>query len=253
MDASRLRELRSKDKVAWGIHLSFFCPETIEVCGLLGFEWLLLDAEHMPLHHHLCRDLARAADLAGLPCVVRVPEIRAAVIEGFLDAGVVGILAPNVSSVAAARALVAAVKFSPEGQRGAAARSRAANYGLTQTPAEFARQANELTFTAALIETQSGLDQLESITAVPGLDYIGVGASDLALSLGCDEGMRDPDFRAIVENAQARIKACRKPQLAVVSDADQGKKAAAAGATLVAVPDALLFATAGRSFLQQVK
>ena len=241
-----------KDETAWGIHLSFLCPEVIEFCGLLGFKWLLLDAEHGSLNHHLSRELVRAADVAGMFCIVRVPEISASVIEGFLDAGAVGILAPNVSTVSQAQALVAAVKFSPEGVRGSAPRSRAANYGLTQSPSDYCRRANEATLAAALIETQQGIDELESIMAVPGLDYIAIGPNDLGLSLGIDGGMADPTVHAIVEGAQARIAAYGKPQISVVVDSDQARKAAAGGTTLIAIPDTVLFADAGRAFLTQV-
>ena len=122
------------DKVLWGVHLSFFSPELIELCGALGFQWLFLDAQHTPLNPLLCRELVRAADLAEMFCLVRVPEISAVAIEGFLDAGVVGILAPNISTPAQAKDLVAAVKFSPHGSRGAGFLSRAARYGLIPRP-----------------------------------------------------------------------------------------------------------------------
>lgn len=251
LDGFRMNKLRSKDTVAYGVHLSFLCPEVIEFFGLLGFEWILLDAEHQPLNHQLCRELVRAADLAGLPCVVRVPEIKACVIEGYLDVGVLGILAPQVSSEAEARALVAAVKFSPEGMRGSAPGSRAANYGLTHTPAEYVRRANQTTFTVALIETQSGIDHLQSILSVPGLDYVAIGPNDLGLSLGLEGGMAHPQVRTLVEETKARIKAYGKPQLTVVASADQARGSAAAGATLIAVPDTALLAGAGRSFLER--
>jgi 2-keto-3-deoxy-L-rhamnonate aldolase RhmA len=248
----RPRERPRKDAASFGVHLSFLCPEVIEFCGVLGFEWLFLDAQHTPLNHHLCRELVRAADVAGLFCMVRVPQIDAPVIEGFLDAGVLGIMAPNVSSAVEARALVSAVKFSPVGTRGAAARSRAASYGWTQAAADYVERANQETFTAALIEAQQGIDQLDAIMAVPGIDYIAIGPNDLGLSLGTASGMADPRVRAIVEDAHTRIKAHGKPQVAVVSNADQARAAVAAGATLIAVPDAMLLADAARAFLDKV-
>jgi 2-keto-3-deoxy-L-rhamnonate aldolase RhmA len=253
MISQRSIELKQQAKPAWGVHLSFLNPELVEYWGLLGFEWLFLDAEHQPLSAELCRGLVRAADLVGMPCTVRVPEISASVIESYLDVGVWGILAPNVSSAADAHALVSAVKFSPRGKRGAAGKTRAARYGLAQTPAEYARQANEASFTVALIESQQGLDELEAIMAVPGIDYVGIGANDLGLSLGIEGGMADARVRALVENAQARMKAFGKPQLSVVMDAGQGRKAVESGGKLIAVPDAALLASAGRDYLLSVR
>lgn len=245
--------LLKEDRAAFGVYCGFFCVELIEAYGALGFEWLFLDAQHTPLNPLASRELVRAADLAGLPCIVRVPAIEAATIEGYLDVGAAGIIAPDVHSVADAQALVSAVKFAPLGKRGAAARARAAQYGLVGTPAEYFSRANELTFTVALIESQQGLDALEAIMAVPGIDAIGIGANDLGLSMGTDAGIKDPRVRALVENAQARIKAVGKPQMAVVNDAQQGRAAVEAGARLVATPDFALLAGAGRAFLNDVR
>lgn len=240
-------------RAAFGIRLSFPCPELVEFFGLLGFEWLFLDAEHSPLSHELARSLVRAADLARMPVLVRVPEIRPALIEGFLDVGVTGILAPNISSAAHAQALVAAVKFAPRGGRGAAFGSRDAHYGLTESPADYVRRANERTFTAALIESQQGIDQLEAILAVDGLDYIAIGANDLGLSLGTEAGMADTRVRTLVQDAVARIKALGKRWVAMVSSVGQAMTEARAGAGLVAVSDTALLAEAGRSFLTALR
>jgi 4-hydroxy-2-oxoheptanedioate aldolase len=243
---------RRTDKVSWGVHLSFFSPELIELCGALGFEWLFLDAQHTPLNSFVCRDLVRAADLAEMFCLVRVPEISATAIEGFLDAGVVGILAPNISSPEQARDLVAAVKYSPYGSRGAGFLSRAARYGLISSASEYCRASNCATFTAALIETQKGIDTLEAIAAVPGLDYLAIGASDLRLSLERDTKMTEGELGTIVREATFRVKATGKPQICVVSDAAEASRAAAYGAQLIAVPDAALVARAGRAFLESL-
>jgi len=239
--------------VRWGVHLSFLSPDLAEFVGTLGFHWLFLDAQRTPLDPKLCRDLVRAADVANLFSVVRVAKVSAREIESYLDAGVLGIIAPNVSSAADARALVAAVKFSPEGTRGAAFRSRSAGYGLTQSPADYCAAANRATFTAALIESKTGLDELESIAAVPGLNYLSIGANDLALSLGISAGAADARVRAILDETHSRIKALNKPQIAVVGDAEQARSAIAAGATLVAVSDAALLASSARSLLQSMR
>ena len=251
MKSSTLLDRRA-DAVTWGVHLSFLSADFAELVGTLGFKWLFLDAQRTSLDLSICRELVRAAEISDMFCMVRISEINAPEIEGYLDAGVLGILAPNVSSADQARALVSAVKFSPEGTRGAAFRSRAARFGLTQSPADFYRAANRATFTAALIECQSGIDELEAIAAVSGLDYLSVGANDLALSLGITSGTADPRVRATVEETQARIKATRKPQIAVISDAEQAPAAIAAGARLIAVSDAALLANAGRSLLKMV-
>jgi len=247
-----LKEACQQETVTWGVHLSFHCPQMIEFLGLLGFQWLFLDAEHQPLSHERCRDLVRAADVVGMPCLVRVPEIKPWVIEGYLDAGVIGILAPHVDSAEQARTLVAAVKLGPEGERRTADRSRACDYGLTRSPAEHRAWSNQNIVTVALIESVRGLDALESIMAVPGLDCVAVGPNDLGRSLGIDTGMADSRVRARVHEAEARIKAYGKPHLTVVTDASHARAARASGARLIAVSDAALLEAAGCLFLESV-
>lgn len=247
-----LPDLRRQTHPSIGVCLSLLCPEVIEVCGVLGFKWVLLDAEHTPLDHAACRNLVRAADVVGLPCIVRVPEIRASVVEGFLDSGALGIIAPNVSSAADAAALVAAVKFSPEGQRGAGSRTRAARYGVAESQGTFYRGSNATTLTVALIESRTGIDALEAIMDVPGLDYVAIGANDLALSMGVQAPLGNPTFQALLADTHARIKARRKPRVAVVTDSAQANEAIAAGAHLLAIPDTMLLADAARTFLARL-
>jgi 4-hydroxy-2-oxoheptanedioate aldolase len=238
--------------VAVGVHVSFPTPEWIECLGLLGFDWIFLDAEHAPLDVHRARDLVRAADVTGIPVLVRIPEISAPLIESFLDIGVRGILAADVRTEAQAHRLVAAVRFPPRGTRGAAARSRAAHYGLKGSPADFIRHAHEGVLIAALLESVEGLDRLDAIAAVPGLDALAVGISDLALSMGATDAA-DPRVQQTFAAAERRIKASGKHRVAVVSSLAQGEEQTRAGANLIAVSDLALLCDAGRAFLAGIR
>jgi 4-hydroxy-2-oxoheptanedioate aldolase len=233
---------RFASTITWGVHLSFLSTDLIECFGALGYHWVFLDAQRTKLSHSNCSELVRAADAAGMFCVVRTSRIDGPVIEAFLDAGVLGILAPDIATPAQARALVAAVKFPPQG-------NRRNGHGSTHTPTEYFVEANRDTFIAALIESQSGLDELTAIAAVPGIDYVSIGPNDLAASLGIAAGVSSPEVRAKVAEARACLTALGKPQIAVVSDIEQAQHAAVTGAQLIAVSDAALIGTAGRSFL----
>jgi 4-hydroxy-2-oxoheptanedioate aldolase len=244
--------LRSPNAPAIGVLVTFHCAELVELYGLLGFTWLLLDAEHAPLGPQTCRELVRAADLAKLPCVVRVPEIRPSMIEGFLDAGVSGILASDVQSADDVRALVAAVRFAPSGRRGSAPIARAARFGLLAST-QYMQQANELVLIAALLESRRAIEQLDAILAVPELDCVAVGPNDLGLSLGIADGLRNPQVRALVDRAGQAIGAAGKKRMAVVADAAAAGQAIATGTMLIAVPDAKLVAHAGMEFIARAQ
>jgi 4-hydroxy-2-oxoheptanedioate aldolase len=249
-------------KVSLGVHLSFLNADLVEACGNLGFHWLFLDGERTPVTPSNCRDLVRAADLTGMFCMARVTSVNPTEIEGYLDAGVVGILAPNISSADEAEALVSAVKFPVRGHRRAASHSRAAGFGLSdQTdPLTLAANgghargflvANAATFTGALIESREGIEHLDEILAVPGLDYIALGPNDLALSLASDNS-EHPRVKSVLDAARRRLQAAGRPQIAVVAENRCASDAVAHGATLVAIPDATLFNSAGFRFLDSL-
>jgi 2-keto-3-deoxy-L-rhamnonate aldolase RhmA len=250
MSENRNRNLRSIDARTYGVLITFHSPELVELYGELGFQWLLLDAEHTPLSAGTCRELTRAADLVGMPCMVRLPEIRASTIEGFLDVGVSGVLASGVESADDVHALIDIIKFPPHGRRGSASISRAARFGLLP-PAEHMRRSNESTMVAALIESRRAIDELDAILAIRELDCVAIGPNDLGLSLGLVGGESHPQVRTLVDGAQQSIRTAGKRQLAVATDAAAVHRAVTEGATLIAVPDASLIASAGRDFLSQ--
>jgi 2-keto-3-deoxy-L-rhamnonate aldolase RhmA len=249
-------------KVSWGVHLSFLNADLVESFGMLGFHWLFLDGERTPVTASNCRDLVRAADLTGMFCLARVTGVNVTEIEGYLDAGVLGILAPRISNAEQAENFVAAVKFPARGRRRAARFSRSGGFGVLSQTAEAASQcstqardswtANTATFTAALIETPEGIEHLEEIMAVPGLDYLAIGPNDLALSLGCDSS-EHPRVRSLLESARRRLHCAGHPQIVVATESCKASEEATHGATLIAVPDATLLAEGGTRFLSEVK
>jgi 2-keto-3-deoxy-L-rhamnonate aldolase RhmA len=215
------RNLRSLDAPAIGVLLTIQCAELVDLYGRLGFEWLLLDAEHAPLTSQRCRELTRAANGAGLPCVVRVPEIEPGVIENLLDAGVCGILASRVESADDVRAVIAA--------------------------------ANERTLIGALIESRRAVERLDSILAIAELDCVAIGPNDLGRSIGTTEGARDHRVRVLIDVADRAIAAAGKKRMTVVVDAEGALQAIAGGAMLVAVSDATLIAQAGKEFVARAR
>ncbi len=242
-----------RNEVVYGIALSFVCPEVVEFCGHLGFEWIFIDAEHGPVGLETCTELVRACNVSGLVPIVRVPENNVSMILGYLETGVLGIIAPQINTAADARALVDAVKYSPLGKRGHGAKTRAANYGLTQTPTEYFERANEATIVIALVEEAKSIQNLDEILAVEEIDVIAIGPGDLSMSMGLPGQRNHPDVVRMVDDANERIVASGKVITAMVGDAAGARGAVAKGARLVAVPDDVLLGGAGRSFLSEVK
>jgi 2-dehydro-3-deoxyglucarate aldolase/4-hydroxy-2-oxoheptanedioate aldolase len=125
--------------------------------------------------------------------LVRVPQVEYHWVARTLDAGALGIMAPNVKSAAEARALVDAAKYAPLGKRGVI-------MGATHTdferpdPREFMDYSNANTTLICQIESREGLEQLEAIAATPGVDVLWVGHFDLTQSLGIPGQFHHPAF-----------------------------------------------------------
>ncbi|WP_033295488.1 HpcH/HpaI aldolase family protein [Amycolatopsis jejuensis] len=253
MRTNRLRALLAEDRPLFGAFMNFATPRQVEFVGHLGFDWVLLDAEHDGLTVDQAYQLVSAADAVGLGTVVRASANRPEVLLGFAETGANCIIAPHVTDRQAAEDLVAALAYPPVGRRGLGAGSRAANYGLTQTPAEYFAATDTHTMPAALLEDVSAYDDLDEILAVPGLEVCCLGAGDLSGSLGVPGQFDHPEVVRRVTDAAARISAAGKVISTSVGDGAAARASAAMGARLIAVSNTGLLGKAGREFLAQAR
>jgi len=188
---------------ACGVLMEIHSSELVELFGHLGYDFVFLDGQHCGLNVEVARAMIRAADLTGMTSLVRVPRNDPSVILEYLDAGAGGIIVPNITTRAEAEAAAAAMRYPPVGIRGGFGRSRAANYGITQTQMEYFTKTNDEVLCVALIEDQSALSNLPAICSTPGVDIILIGPGDLSLSMGIPGGWKDPRVQAAVEQIRA--------------------------------------------------
>ncbi|MFB6191954.1 MAG: HpcH/HpaI aldolase/citrate lyase family protein [Haloarculaceae archaeon] len=165
-----------------GAWLSLGSPALAELTAILGFDFGLIDVEHAPTTMETVQGMIHAAesDEAAAHVLVRVPDAGAGPIKQVLDAGAAGVMVPMVDDAAEAREAVANARYPPEGQRGIAG-SRATAYGRRFE--EHVTTANDGVVVVAQIETRSGLENVEGIAAVDGIDALFVGPADLSGSL----------------------------------------------------------------------
>lgn len=245
------RKLAAGQKVC-GVLIEFSNPEMVEMLGYLGFDFVFLDGQHCGITVETARALMRAADLNGLPSIVRVPKNDPAVILEYLDAGAGGIIVPNITSREEAAAAAAAMRYPPVGIRGAFGRSRAAGYGLAQTQVEWLTKASDEVLCVALVEDQSALSHLPEICSTPGVDIILIGPGDLAMSMNIPGGWKDPRVQAEVERIRAAAAAAGKPTMLIALDAADGRALYAQGFQAVMVSALNLAATAAKGFLKDL-
>lgn len=158
-------------------------PATVEVVTGAGFDFVVVDTEHTPATFETVEECVRAVEATApdAESFVRVAWNDAVRIKRALDTGATGLMAPRVDTAGAARNLVDATRYPPEGNRGLAA-GRAADYGRDLDD-YYERAGDDLTVVAQ-IETEAGLANADEVAAVEGLDALFVGPADLSASLG---------------------------------------------------------------------
>ena len=137
--------------------------------------------------------------------VVRPRWNDTVVIKRLLDAGVQTFLIPYVQTEEEARQAVAATRYPPRGVRGFASASRASRFGRIK---DYHIRAEEELCVLVQIETRLGLENLEAIAAVEGVDGVFIGPGDLSAELGYLGNPGHPDVQAAIEDAIRRIRAC---------------------------------------------
>ena len=195
---------------------------TAEICARAGYDWLLFDGEHSPNTAQTLVAQLQAVAPFPVHAIARVPVGDPVYIKQYLDIGFATLLVPVVESAQQAADIVAATRFPPRGIRGvASATSRASGFGAD---AGYLASAHEKTGVIVQIESRKGLDALEEIAAVDGVDALFIGPADLAAGLGHLGAPRHPDVQAAIDGAIRRIAACGKPSGIFALDAEDAKR-----------------------------
>lgn len=229
---------RFKQAIAAGEHqLGLWCTLSTafaaEAVAGAAFDWLLLDTEHSPGDvQTVMGQLQALSGFAGVSPVVRPAANDPVLIKRFLDVGAQSLLVPYVQSADEARAAVAAVRYPPRGIRGVSALTRATQFGRYEG---YAGKADGEIALIVQIETQAGLDALEDIAAVDGVDGLFVGPGDLAASLGHIGKPSHPAVVAAVEDAITRIVATGKPAGILTGDTAFAQRCIELGSCFTAV------------------
>ena len=201
-----------------GLWSSLASHYSVELLAGSGFDWLLFDTEHSP--NELDMVFTQLQAIAHYPThpVVRVPWNDMVMIKRFLDIGAQSLLIPYVQSAEEARNAVAFTRYPPEGVRGIAGSVRANRFGRVK---DYHKRAHEELCVLVQIETQSGIDNLDEITAVDGVDGVFIGPADLHASLGYRGETANPKVKPVIDDAIRRIrKAGKAPGILTGVEAD---------------------------------
>lgn len=204
---------------------------TAEILAEAGFDMIVIDMEHAPI------------DMAGLVSMIQVtkgtkcaPFVRApwndmVWCKRILDAGAYGIHIPYVSTKEEAVYAVKSCRYAPEGFRGIAGSQRAVNYGLNK--AEYYARANQDVIVMVAIETLQGVENIDEIASVEGVDGIFIGPADLSTSMGYLADPSHTEVQEAIRRVEESVKRSGKFMGTVAADFEKANELYQRGYSLV--------------------
>lgn len=224
--------LRDK-KRPLGLWLTSASPSVTELGARLGFDFVVIDQEHVPVSSAALSEHLRAVDASqGAAALVRLGDHSALGVKQALDAGASAVMFPMIDTAAQARTAVAATRYPPVGQRGFARMIRASGYGTD--PGYLERANGEITVIVQ-IETRESLANLAEIATVPGVDAIFLGPGDLSGSLGFLGQPGHPEVMAALSQGFGAARALGVPCGTILVAPDLLQRAFDDGCTFAAV------------------
>ncbi|UCV17765.1 HpcH/HpaI aldolase family protein [Ferribacterium limneticum] len=242
-----LREKRAQI----GFWLTLGDSTSAEICASAGFDWLLIDGEHVP--HSLQSVLDQLRSIAGYPethAIARVPSSDPILIKQYLDLGVQTLLVPMVESADEAASIVKACRYPPSGSRGIGG-ARAARWGHFP---KYLHEADDQIAVIVQVESQQGLDNLDEIVQTEGIDGVFIGPADLSASLGYLGQPGHPEVQRQIREAVDRISAAGKAPGILTRDLGLARAYLERGVLMLAVGlDAHLLAAETRGLVNSFK
>ncbi len=205
INTTRQRLKAGKMALGFGVHHLRSVAAPILAAGT-GHDWMFIDAEHGAFNIQEITQLCIAALPTGVTPIVRVCAGALDEATRALDNGALGIVVPHVDTAADAKRIAAAFYYPPMGHRSWG--GPPAIYGY-QAPATAEAQAaiNNEILTIVMLESPVAIENAEAIAAVPGVDVLFIGTSDLTTELGISGQMGHSD---VIEAYRTVGEACRK-------------------------------------------
>ena len=225
-------------------------PQFAELCGIAGFDFYMLDAEHGLIDPAQAVNVIRACERTETTPLIRIGPKDPKLVLQYLDAGMMGVMMPGLESVDEVKMLVDAVKYAPLGKRGMGI-SRGSSYtAYTGTSApEYIAFSNAHTMVIPQFEDAALIERLPGMLSVPGVDVCVIGPRDLSLAMGFPDGANHAEVQEMIDRV---IATCRAQD--VISGITAATRADAArqvtrGAHMILLPAQSLIFEGAKAFL----
>ena len=201
--------------------VEFVTPGIGHILKAAGCDFVFFDMEHSGFSFETLKSAIRYFEAADVPVIVRVPAQENDMLARACDMGAEGLIAPMISTVAQAQAMIDSVKYFPVGKRGVGLGMAHDNYRAAPV-ADALKTANGRTTIFCLIETAEGAENADAIAALDGVDCLWIGHFDLSVSLGIPGQFEHPKFQDAMDKIIAAAKKHEKSLGRLVPNTDQG-------------------------------
>jgi 2-dehydro-3-deoxyglucarate aldolase/4-hydroxy-2-oxoheptanedioate aldolase len=223
--------LANKEKLV-GSWLMSGSPVICEAMGCIGFDYVVLDMEHVAIDVPQALGLLQALEATGTPVLARLPWNDLVMIKKILDAGAQSILLPFVQNADEAKRAASYAHYPPRGVRGVAGVHRASRWGNVRN---YLKEADNEVMVSVQLETMGAVEKIAEIAAVDGIDGLFIGPADLAASMGLLGDMNNARVQEALERGAKFCNGIGKPIGIVAGTPEMAKRYVAYGFDHVAV------------------
>jgi len=224
----------SSENIRGAMIFEFFSPGIPIILKNAGCEFIIFDMEHGGLSLEQFKILATISNSNHISPLIRIPEVSYNYVARALDLGAAGIMAPMINTAEDAIKIVKSSKYPPEGVRGAGFGFAHDSYN-NQNPLSYIKKANDELINIIQIETKLGLENVEAISSIDGVDCLWVGHFDLTNFLGIPGDFSSSIYLDAIKRIVEAAKKNSKSLGIMINNKDELEMYTALGFNMIAV------------------
>jgi len=186
---------------------SFDHQDAVKIFQVAGFDMFVIDNEHGAMDYGKVGMLLAYARAIGIAGLVRIPEPRREVVMKYMELGADGILMPNADNVEDVKKVVEYSKYAPMGNRGVSLYRPHTGFEKLPSGVEYMKKQNEETLIICQMESPKGVENVDAILDIEGVDAVFVGPNDLSQGYGIMGQFDNPILVNAIDKVVAAAKA----------------------------------------------
>lgn len=201
---TKLKEkLRNGEPIIGTMVNSFAHVDMVKILSVSGFDYFIIDNEHGSMDYEKCGAMLSFARALGIGGLVRVPEVKREVILKYIELGADGLLVPNCDDPEVVKKIIEYSKYAPMGNRGVSLYRPHTGFEKLPSGIGYMKEWNEESLIICQIESQKGVDNVDAILDIEGVDAAFIGPNDLSQGMGIFGQLDNPILLEAIDKVMA--------------------------------------------------